>query len=104
MKRLALIGSGIAGLGCAHFLHQRYDLTVFEQDPRTGGHANTVMVEAAGRSVPVDTGFMVFNHVTYPRLTRLFRELNIPAKRTDMSFSVQHTPSGLEYNGGSLNL
>ena len=104
MKRLAIIGTGIAGLGCAHFLHGRYDLTLYEQNGYAGGHTNTVTVEEAGRAVPIDTGFMVFNHVTYPNLTRLFRELGVETKPTDMSFSVQHTPSGLEYNGGSLNL
>ena len=104
MKRLAIIGTGIAGLGCAHFLHGRYDLTLFEQNEHAGGHTNTITVDEAGRRVPIDTGFMVFNHVTYPNLTRLFRELGVATKPTDMSFSVQHTPSGLEYNGGSLNL
>jgi predicted NAD/FAD-binding protein len=104
VKRLAIIGTGIAGLGCAHFLHSRYDLTLFEQNEHAGGHTNTVTVEEAGRGVPIDMGFMVFNHVTYPNLTRLFRELGVATKPTDMSFSVQHTPSGLEYNGGSLNL
>ncbi len=104
MKRLAVVGSGIAGLGCAHFLHGRYDLTVFEQEERTGGHSNTIVVKESGVPVSVDTGFMVFNHVTYPNLTRLFRELDVATKRTDMSFSVQHCPSGLEYNGGSLSL
>ena len=104
MERVAVIGSGIAGLGCAHFLQGHYDLTVFEQDDRTGGHSNTIMAQENGIPVPVDTGFMVFNQVTYPNLTRLFRELNVATKRTDMSFSVQHCPTGLEYNGGSLGL
>jgi predicted NAD/FAD-binding protein len=104
VKTLAIIGTGIAGLGCAHFLHARYNVTLFEQNEHAGGHTNTVTVEEAGRRVPIDTGFMVFNHVTYPNLTRLFRELGVATKPTDMSFSVQHRPSGLEYNGGSLNL
>ena len=104
MKALAIIGTGIAGLGCAHFLHERFALTLYEQNDYAGGHTNTIVVEEEGRAVPIDTGFMVFNHVTYPHLTRLFRELGVATQPTDMSFSVQHRPSGLEYNGGSLNL
>lgn len=103
MKSLAIIGTGIAGLGSAHFLHDRFDLTVFEQGDYVGGHTNTITVDEQGRPVPIDTGFMVFNHVTYPNLTRLFRELGVATKPTEMSFSVQHTPSGLEYNGSSVN-
>ncbi len=101
---LAIIGSGIAGLGCAHFLHPRYDLTLFEKHDYAGGHTNTISVKEADQSLPIDTGFMVFNHVTYPNLTRLFRELDVATKPSPMSFSVQDQASGLEYNGGSLNL
>ena len=104
MKTLAIIGTGIAGLGCAHFLHDRFDITVFEQGSYLGGHTNTVSVREGNRDLPIDTGFMVFNHVTYPNLTRLFRELDVATKPAKMSFSVQHRPTGLEYNGGSLNL
>ena len=104
MKTLAIIGTGIAGLGCAHFLHARYDISLYEKHDYAGGHTNTITVDEAGRAVPIDTGFMVFNHITYPNLTRLFHELGVATKPTEMSFSVQHTPSGLEYNGGSLNL
>ena len=103
MKRLAIIGTGIAGLGCAHFLHRRYALTLYEKNDHAGGHANTVMVAEPQRTVPVDTGFMVFNRVTYPHLTRLFEELGVAVKPTDMSFSVMHRPTGLEYCGSSLN-
>jgi len=101
--RLAIIGTGVAGLGCAHFLHHHFDLTVFEQNEYAGGHTNTITVDEDGRRVPIDTGFMVFNHVTYPLLTRLFRELEVETKPTDMSFSVSHLKSGIEYNGTSLN-
>jgi len=104
MKTLAVIGTGIAGLSCAWFLRDRYHLTVFEKNNYAGGHTNTITVPEDGREVPIDTGFMVFNHVTYPLLTRLFRELGVATKPTDMSFSVQHRPSGLEYNGGNVGL
>jgi uncharacterized protein len=104
MQTLAIIGSGIAGLGSAHFLRHRYQITVFEAGSHIGGHSNTVTVKEDGRELPVDTGFMVYNDVTYPHLVRLFRQLDVPTKRTDMSFSVHHGPTGTEWNGGSLNL
>ena len=103
MKKTAIIGAGIAGLGCAYFLHPRHDVTIYEQNDYAGGHTNTVTVAEEGREVPIDTGFMVYNEVTYPNLTRLFRELNVAVKPTSMSFSVRHDPTGLEYCGSSLN-
>jgi predicted NAD/FAD-binding protein len=103
MTKLAVIGTGVAGLGCAYFLHPRYDITLFEQNNYAGGHTNTVSVPEDGRQVTIDTGFMVYNETTYPRLTRLFRELDVPTKPTTMSFSVQHRQSGLEYNGAGLS-
>jgi predicted NAD/FAD-binding protein len=101
--RLAIVGTGISGLGCAHFLHERFDLTLFEKNDYIGGHTNTVTVEENGQHLPIDTGFMVFNHVTYPLLTRLFKELGVETKRTDMSFSLTHEPTGYEWNGGSVD-
>jgi uncharacterized protein len=103
MQTLAIIGTGIAGLGCAHFLHSRFKLSLYEQNDYAGGHTNTITVDEAGRPVSFDTGFMVYNEVTYPNLTRLFKDLDVATKPTDMSFSVQHLPTALEYNGTSLN-
>lgn len=103
MKKLAIIGSGIAGLGCAYFLHKLFDITIFEKNGYIGGHTNTIEVEEGNAKVAFDTGFMVFNHVTYPNLTRLFKELNIPTKPTDMSISVQNTDMAVEWCGSSLN-
>ncbi len=105
MTSLAIIGTGIAGLGCAHFLHRHFDITLFEQNDHAGGHTHTVTAPepGTGRLVPIDTGFMVFNQVTYPHLTRLFTQLDVPIKKTDMSFSVRHADTGLEFAGSSLN-
>ncbi len=104
MSKLAIIGTGISGLGCAHFLHRDFEVTLFEQNDYTGGHTNTVTVPETGtvRPVPIDTGFMVFNYETYPHLTRLFGLLGVPVKKTAMSFSVRHE-TGLEFAGSSLN-
>jgi len=103
MQTIAIIGTGIAGMGCAHLLQHRYDLTVFEKNTYIGGHTNTISVEEEGKPVYMDTGFMVFNFETYPNLCRLFEEIKAPIKKTDMSFSVQHVPTGLEYCGSGLN-
>jgi uncharacterized protein len=104
MKKVAVIGGGIAGLGAAWLLRNNFDVTLFERGHYPGGHSNTVDINEEGRLLPVDTGFMVFNKVTYPNLTRLFTQLGVPIKPTTMSFSVQHCASGLEYNGAGINL
>ncbi len=103
MSKIAIIGTGIAGMGCGHFLHRKHDITLFEQGTHIGGHTHTVTVDEEGTRVPIDVGFIVYNEHTYPNLTRLFRELQVPTKDSSMSFSVQHTPSGLEYSGSGLN-
>lgn len=109
MARIAIIGTGIAGLGCAHFLQRHHDLTLFERNHRVGGHTHTVEINEPASALgparirPVDTGFMVYNEVTYPLLTRLFRELAVPTKPTNMSFSVKHTVENIEFAGSSLN-
>jgi len=100
--RIAIIGTGIAGMGCGHLLHPHHDLTLFEQATYVGGHTNTVLIEEEGGEIPIDTGFIVYNEVTYPNLTRLFAELSVATKPTSMSFSVQHRPTGLEYSGSGL--
>jgi predicted NAD/FAD-binding protein len=99
MKRLAIIGSGIAGMGSAYLLRDRYKITVFEKDCRVGGHTNTVIIDEQGSPVPIDTGFMVYNEATYPNLTRLFSALDVVSKPTDMSFSVKHLGLGFEWSG-----
>jgi predicted NAD/FAD-binding protein len=104
--RTAIIGTGIAGLGTAHFLHRAGDeVTCFGPEAYAGGHSNTVeaVEPGTGRALPIDTGFMVFNRVTYPQLCRLFEELKVPVKPTDMSFAVKDLDTGLEWCGSSLN-
>ncbi len=103
MQSIAIIGTGIAGMGAAHFLKDKYDLTIYEKNNYVGGHTNTVTVDENGSPAYIDTGFMVFNHVTYPHLTKLFNDLAVPTKKTSMSFSVQHIPSSLEYCGSGIN-
>lgn len=102
MESIAIIGSGIAGMGCAHFLHKNFEIAIFEQNNYVGGHTHTVYVEEEGVSIPIDTGFIVFNNRTYPNLVRLFERLKVEVKPTNMSFGVQYLPTGLEY--GSMDL
>jgi len=103
MQTVAVIGTGIAGMGISHFLQRDFDISLYEKADYVGGHTHTVYVEEEGRQVPIDTGFMVFNHVTYPHLCRLFERLNVPTTKTCMSFSVRHSGSNLEYSGTGLN-
>jgi predicted NAD/FAD-binding protein len=102
MKNLAIIGTGIAGMGCAHYLKDRFNIDIYEQNNFVGGHTNTIDVKEGDRTVAVDTGFIVFNYKTYPNLVELFRELNVDVKPTNMSFSVQDRHTGLIYS--SLHL
>ena len=99
--RIAIVGTGIAGLTCAHLLSNRHDVTVFERDDRPGGHTNTVRVDLGDETHQVDTGFIVYNERNYPGLVRLFDRLGIPTKPSDMSFSVSDADTGLEWRGTS---
>lgn len=101
--RVAIVGSGISGLLAASLLHPRREITLFEADPRLGGHANTVQVDDGRDSFQVDTGFLVFNDRTYPTLMALFDRLGVVARVSDMSFAVRDEETGLEYGGGSFN-
>ena len=94
--RIAVIGSGIAGLASAYFLQQRHAVTLFEQDARVGGHTNTVRVDGAP---PVDTGWIVYNTLNYPNLTALFGELDVPTRATQMSFGVSLGAGAYEWKG-----
>ncbi|EKS33636.1 NAD(P)/FAD-dependent oxidoreductase [Afipia clevelandensis] len=101
-KTIAVVGTGIAGMSAAWLLSAQHDVTVYEQAPRTGGHSNTVMVRSAAGDVPIDTGFIVYNEVTYPNLTALFDHLEVPTQVSEMSFAVSLADGNLEYSGGKL--
>lgn len=93
--RIAVVGSGISGLGAAHLLQRAHDVTVFERDTRAGGHSHTI----AHDGLALDTGFLVHNTRNYPLLVRLLAELGVPTQESDMSFSVGCAACGLEYSG-----
>jgi len=101
--KIAVIGTGIAGNVAAYHLARDHEVTIFEADDRIGGHTNTVTVEHEGRDYAVDTGFIVFNERTYPNFIKLLDELGVAWQDSDMSFSVRHEKTGLEYNGSTVN-
>jgi len=101
--KVAIVGTGIAGLVAAHRLQREHELTVYESGDWIGGHTNTVELEAGGRSLAIDTGFIVFNAKTYPHFCALLAELGVASQVSEMSFSVRCERSGLEYNGTSLD-
>lgn len=102
-RRLAVVGSGISGLAVAWSLAREARVTLFEAGSHFGGHANTLDVTLEGQTHGVDTGFLVFNHRTYPELVRLFQTLKVDTAPSDMSFSVQHRDRALEWSGTNLN-
>lgn len=101
--RIAIVGSGVSGLGAALALRDVADVRVFERDERLGGHANTVDVSFGARSIAVDTGFIVYNTHNYPNLTALFDHLDVPTKWSDMSFGFSLGDGQMEYACDSID-
>jgi len=99
-RRIAVIGGGVSGLTAGHILSRTDEVTLFEAAGRLGGHADTHLVdEPGGRQVAVDTGFIVYNERTYPLLTRLFGELGVETRASEMSMSVSCSGCGVHYAG-----
>lgn len=95
-QRIAIVGGGISGLASAYLLSPHHAVTLFEAEPRLGGHARTVLAGRDGTQ-PVDTGFIVFNYANYPHLTRMFLDLDVPVVRSDMSFGASIDNGRIEY-------
>lgn len=95
-RRIAVVGGGISGLAAAYMLADRHDVVLYESEPRLGGHARTVLAGRRGDQ-PVDTGFIVFNRVNYPRLVNLFEDLEVPVAESDMSFAASIDGGRLEF-------
>ncbi len=95
--KIAVVGSGISGLAAAWLLDRRHEVHLIEKRARLGGHTNTIGHRSDGRRLALDTGFIVFNERTYPLLTRLFTELEVPTQQSDMSFSVSCSDPDIEY-------
>lgn len=102
-QRIAVVGAGISGLASAYFLSRKHDVVLYEAESRLGGHANTVEVTSDGMRFPVDTGFLVFNDVTYPNLIALFDELGVASHATSMTFGVSAGGGALEWAGTSAD-
>ncbi|WP_395645851.1 NAD(P)/FAD-dependent oxidoreductase [Terricaulis sp.] len=97
-QTIAVIGSGIAGMSAAWLLSQKHRVTLYERNERLGGHSNTVVAATRAGPVPVDTGFIVYNDVTYPNLVALFQHLGVATKASDMSFGVSLRGGAISYS------
>jgi predicted NAD/FAD-binding protein len=103
MAKIAIIGTAISGLGAAYILNRRHDITVYEKDKRIGGHSRTVTVDYEGVQIPVDTGFIVYNERNYPELSAMFRHLNVPVQKSDMTFAASIRDGWLEWGARDTN-
>ena len=101
--KIAIIGAGISGLTAAYILSKKHSITLYEKNNYLGGHANTFQVAEKNKILAIDTGFIVFNHVNYPNLSKIFSDLNVEIEDSDMSFSVHNEKTNLEYNGTSIS-
>ena len=101
-RKIAVIGAGISGMGAAYKLADGHDVSLFESAARLGGHARTVMAGKNGDQ-PVDTGFIVFNYANYPHLAALFKELDVPVVKSNMSFGASIDGGRFEYALTNLN-
>jgi len=99
--RIAVVGTGVAGVTCVELLRRRHELTVFEADQRPGGHTHSVQVQTPEGPLAADTGFLVYTERAYPLLTRFFARLGIPTQPAEMSFSVSDEVTGIEWRGTS---
>jgi len=99
-QQIAIIGTGVAGNGAAWLLHKDHDITVYEKNSYVGGHSNTVTMPSGTK---VDTGFIVYNTLTYPNFIALMKELKVETIESNMSFAVSLNNGGLEYSGDSIN-
>ena len=101
--KVAIIGSGIAGLTAAYLLQKDHDISVFEANDYIGGHTHTHEISQNNKTWRVDSGFIVYNEKTYPNFIKLLKELKVKVQKTTMGFSVKAPSQNLEYSGGSLN-
>lgn len=101
--KLAVVGAGISGLGAAWILSQKYEVHLFEAAPVLGGHAHTAFVDDDGSKLPVDTGFLVYNELTYPNLIAFFAALQVETAQSDMSLAIRAGHKDLEWAGTSLD-
>ncbi len=101
--KIAIIGSGISGLSSAYLLNSKYDITLFEKEPKIGGHSRSIQVNDGHKNILIDTGFIVFNYKNYPHLTALFKHLNVSIAPSSMSFGVSHDLGKFEYGTYNLN-
>jgi predicted NAD/FAD-binding protein len=101
-KRIAIIGTGISGLSAAYFIDDHHQIKIYEKNNYIGGHSNTVDVDYNGKQIAVDTGFIVFNHLTYPNLRNFFSLLDVTYEKSVMSFGIKVDDADIEYAGTNL--
>jgi predicted NAD/FAD-binding protein len=103
MAKIAVVGTGIAGLGASYLLHPHHDIVVYEKANRVGGHSRTLTIDYDGARIPVDTGFIVFNEPNYPHLSAMFRHLGVRTHESDMTFAATIRDGWLEWGAKNFD-